>query len=151
MAWNTKDYPDSLKNLEAAVRKKAIEIANSMLNEGYDEGRAIPIATSQAKKWYEDASEKEINHMIQASDQDLQATGESDGNGPKRMEEGQHVLPHENGWAIQTDNGEKPSEVFKLKEDAIKRAREIAKNKETHLIIHTQEGKVQEKLSYEID
>ncbi|WP_326135211.1 DUF2188 domain-containing protein [Cytobacillus horneckiae] len=60
MAWNTKDYPDSLKNLEAAVRKKAIEIANSMLNEGYDEGRAIPIATSQAKNGMKRQAKKKL-------------------------------------------------------------------------------------------
>lgn len=51
MPWSMKDYPQSLKNLEKPVRKKAIEIANAMLDEGYEEGRAIPIATSQAKEW----------------------------------------------------------------------------------------------------
>jgi uncharacterized protein YdaT len=33
-----------LKNLEEPVKKKAIEIANAMMDEGYEEGRAIPIA-----------------------------------------------------------------------------------------------------------
>lgn len=51
MPWSMKDYPQSLKNLEEPVRKKAIEIANAMVDEGYEEGRAIPIATSQAKEW----------------------------------------------------------------------------------------------------
>jgi len=33
------------------VRRKAIEIANALLAEGYDEGRAIRSAIAQAKRW----------------------------------------------------------------------------------------------------
>jgi uncharacterized protein YdaT len=33
------------------VLEKAIEIANALLAEGYEEGRAIRIAISQAKRW----------------------------------------------------------------------------------------------------
>jgi uncharacterized protein YdaT len=32
------------------VRKKAIEIANALLADGYEEGRAIRIAIAQAKR-----------------------------------------------------------------------------------------------------
>jgi len=45
MPWNKQNYPDSLKNFSAEVRNKAIEIANSLLEDGYEEGRAIAIAT----------------------------------------------------------------------------------------------------------
>ncbi|SDI79899.1 hypothetical protein SAMN05216352_11235 [Alteribacillus bidgolensis] len=41
MSWTMNDYPSSLKNLDKAVRKKAIDIANAMVGEGYDEGRTI--------------------------------------------------------------------------------------------------------------
>jgi uncharacterized protein YdaT len=51
MAWTTTDYPVSMKNLEPKIRSKAIEIANALLEEGYDEGSAIPIAISTAHKW----------------------------------------------------------------------------------------------------
>ncbi|GHC40433.1 DUF2188 domain-containing protein [Pediococcus acidilactici] len=51
MPWTKKDYPSSMKNLKERVRNKAIEIANALLQEGYDEDRAIPIAISQAEKW----------------------------------------------------------------------------------------------------
>jgi uncharacterized protein YdaT len=53
MPWNEKNYPASMKNLTAEVRNKAIEIANALLNEGYEEGRAIAIGTAQAEKWAE--------------------------------------------------------------------------------------------------
>lgn len=47
------------ENLDKLTRKKAIDIANALLDEGYPDNRAIPIAIDQAKKWYEDASESE--------------------------------------------------------------------------------------------
>ncbi|HEX3052514.1 MAG TPA: hypothetical protein VHP83_17770 [Aggregatilineaceae bacterium] len=59
MPWNKHDYPDSLKNFRADVREKAIEIANALLDEGYEEGRAIAIATAQAKEWA-DNRDKEV-------------------------------------------------------------------------------------------
>ncbi len=57
MPWTKKDYPSSMKNLKGRVRNKAIEIANALLQEGYDEDRAIPIAISQAEKWDQDHPE----------------------------------------------------------------------------------------------
>jgi len=42
-----------MKNLTTEVRHKAIDIANALLDEGYEEGRAIAIATAQAEKWAE--------------------------------------------------------------------------------------------------
>lgn len=53
MPWTEKDYPVSLKNLTAEVRRKAIEIANALLEEGNEEGRAIAIATAKAEAWAE--------------------------------------------------------------------------------------------------
>lgn len=53
MPWSPNNYPDSLKNFNLEVRNKAIEIANALLDENYEEGRAIAIATAQAEKWAE--------------------------------------------------------------------------------------------------
>ncbi len=53
MPWTKDDYPVSLKNFRARVRNKAIEIANALLEEGNDEGRAIAIATAKAREWAE--------------------------------------------------------------------------------------------------
>lgn len=53
MPWTSDDYPVSMKNLEPRVRDKAVEIANALLEDGYEEGRAIAIATAQAKEWNE--------------------------------------------------------------------------------------------------
>lgn len=69
MPWSMKDYPQSLKNLEEPVKKKAIEIANAMVDEGYEEGRAIPIATSQAKECKKNASKEEIDQLMKHEDE----------------------------------------------------------------------------------
>ncbi|COD19916.1 Uncharacterized protein conserved in bacteria [Streptococcus pneumoniae] len=69
MPWSMKDYPQSLKNLEEPVKKKAIEIANAMVDEGYEEGRAIPIATSQAKEWKKNTSKEEIDQLMKHDDE----------------------------------------------------------------------------------
>ncbi|PLT28712.1 hypothetical protein CUU66_17035 [Peribacillus deserti] len=54
MPWNKDDYPNSMKNLDEPVREKAIEIANALLEEGYEDGRAIPIAIDKAKEYVKD-------------------------------------------------------------------------------------------------
>lgn len=51
MPWNSSYYPSSMSHLPAVVRAKAIEIANALLEEGYEEGRAIRIAIAKAKEW----------------------------------------------------------------------------------------------------
>lgn len=51
MPWSEYRYPTSMKNLSPLVRSKAIEIANALLAEGYEEGRAIRIAIARAKRW----------------------------------------------------------------------------------------------------
>jgi uncharacterized protein YdaT len=40
-----------MRQLPRPVRGKAIEIANALLAEGYDEGKAIRIAIAKAKEW----------------------------------------------------------------------------------------------------
>jgi hypothetical protein len=53
MPWNIVNYPASMKHLDPEVRHKAIEIANALLADGSDEGRAIRIAIARAKQWAE--------------------------------------------------------------------------------------------------
>ena len=51
MPWNSTYYPTSMKNLPPVLRGKAIEIANALLEEGMDEGKAIRVAISKTKEW----------------------------------------------------------------------------------------------------
>jgi uncharacterized protein YdaT len=58
MPWTKNKYPDSMKNFMAPVRNKAITIANALLEDGMEEGRAISIATATAKEWAENRGKK---------------------------------------------------------------------------------------------
>jgi uncharacterized protein YdaT len=51
LPWTSAYYPVSMKNLPPAVRRKAIEIANALLEAGHPEGQAIRIAIARAKQW----------------------------------------------------------------------------------------------------
>jgi uncharacterized protein YdaT len=51
MPWTPSRYPASMQHLPRAVRAKAIEIANALLEEGMEEGKAIRIAISRARQW----------------------------------------------------------------------------------------------------
>lgn len=51
MPWSEESYPVSMKNLPPGVRRKAIEIANALLESGHPEGQAIRIAIAQARQW----------------------------------------------------------------------------------------------------
>jgi uncharacterized protein YdaT len=51
MPWSESYYPASMKHLPPAVRAKAIEIANALLESGRPEGQAIRIGIARAKQW----------------------------------------------------------------------------------------------------
>ena len=51
MPWNESYFPVSMKNLPLAVRRKAIGIANALLESGYPEGQAIRIGIARARQW----------------------------------------------------------------------------------------------------
>jgi uncharacterized protein YdaT len=51
MPWTIDRYPPAMSRLPIDVREKAIQIANALLDEGYDEGRAIRMAIAAAKRW----------------------------------------------------------------------------------------------------
>jgi uncharacterized protein YdaT len=50
MPWYHGDYPPSYKNLDPELRKKAVEIANAILEEGADEGVAISTGLKRARQ-----------------------------------------------------------------------------------------------------
>ena len=127
MPWTQRDYPDSMKNLEPRVRNKAIEIANALLDD-YEEGRAIAIATSQAKEWAE-------NHP------DHQGEGGSD-------HANLHVVPHEDGWAIKREGQERPEKKLSTKAEAVDHAKTLASDRNCSAIIHRQDGTVETSHNY---
>lgn len=146
MPWSMKDYPASLKNLEKPVKKKAIEIANAMIDEGYEDGRAIPIATSKAKEWVENASKKEIDDFLKHDDETERDEEANDDARPELMNKAEHVIKHKNGWAVKAEDAKRVSEIKETKTEAIERAKEIAEHKGTDVIVHLADGSVQKKI-----
>lgn len=122
MPWSKDNYPASMESLEEYTRNKAIEIANALLRDDYDESRAIAIAISQAKNW---ASRRSI---IQ-----------TDGNN-------QHVVPHEGRWGILREGNERVSHIYDTKESALEKAKEMARREKVKVIIHRKDGTIQENL-----
>lgn len=51
MPWTESYFPASMAHLPPLVRAKAVEIANALLAQGYEEGKAIRIAIAQARRW----------------------------------------------------------------------------------------------------
>ena len=148
MPWTMDNYPSSLKNLDKAVRKKAIEISNALVQDGYDEGEAIPIATSQAKEWVSNATKKEREYFLQHAT--TSPSSKRSSNRPELLDRPLFVTANEEGnWVVQTEGAKQPAHVFNKKEDAVKRAKEIANNKQTQLMIHRKDDTVEEKINYE--
>ncbi|MDE1547667.1 DUF2188 domain-containing protein [Jeotgalibaca caeni] len=136
MPWTEKDYPASWKNFDETTRLKAIDIANAMLEEGYKEEDAIPIATAQAKKWVDDATDEEKKELEKKDVTEHEKRDRS--KSPEYMEQNVHVqYDHDDKeWDIKTEGAKRASQTFDTKKDAEKRAKEIAKKRDTDVISH---------------
>ena len=60
----------------------------------------------------------------------------------------QHVVPHEDGWAVKGEGNEQASFVFETKEEAVDKGREIAMNQNSELLIHNLDGTIGARDSY---
>lgn len=142
MPWNVNDYPASLKNFDNLLRKKIIDIANALLANGYDDNQAIPIAISQGKEWYDNASTQEKEAFEQEPNPKKNDTHDQSSN-PDLLDENVEVFYKNDEWHVKTVKAERASDTFTTKETAIERAKEIAKNKGTKVVTYTKEGNKQ--------
>jgi uncharacterized protein YdaT len=124
MNWKEKlspeNIPSEMVNLTSELRHKAIETANEFIDNGFKVPVAIQLAVAKVTKWA--------------------GLGAPDAT--------QHVVPHPDGWAVMRLDAAKPTVVTEVKQDAIDRAREIAKNQKTILVIHGQDGQEQSRHDY---
>lgn len=60
----------------------------------------------------------------------------------------QHVVPHGNDWAVKGAGNSKATSVHSTQQEAITRAREIAINQKSELLVHGENGRIREKNSY---
>jgi len=137
MPWTKKDFPDSMKNLPEAVRNKAIEIANALLEEkNMDEGIAIATAISRAKDWA-------VNHGRQSE----AAEGTSRKTDIKEHGEDRYVSPHDDKWRVKKEKGKK-TEVFNSKTEAVKQAEKEARESNASVTILGKHGKIEKRESF---
>lgn len=188
-------YPWELEELDPDARRKALERANELIEQGYQEIRALRMATTLAREWVdngrtsdtsmsgpsqhvmferdswvicpEDRSEASHSfsnledairraHDIAAEQHSAvyvydpngaiidkyENYGENDG------EHAVHVVPHQQGWALERTGEHGTFERFETKKQALDQARKLARNEHTTLIVHYQSGNVQQQASY---
>ncbi|MGD6804359.1 DUF2188 domain-containing protein [Rossellomorea vietnamensis] len=119
MPWSKSDYPASWKNLSSDVRNKAIEIGNALLREGYDDGRAIAIATDRAEKYVDGDSEDK----------------------PKF-----HVQSNGDGWELKKEGSSKSIYTEDTKEDLLEKAKPYVNDHDGILVVHKSDGDVSDTL-----
>lgn len=122
MPWNKNDYPDSFNNLNADVRNKAIEIANALLEDGMEDGRAIAIATEKARE-YVAGDKKQAVYQVNA---------------------------HTDGWQLTKESSKKTIFVSETKDALLGKAKPYVNEKNGVLKVYHEDGSLQDTL-YEID
>lgn len=60
----------------------------------------------------------------------------------------QHVVPRDDQWAVRGAGAKRDTEVFGNKQEAVDRARQIAQNQRTELLVHGGNGRIQYKDSH---
>lgn len=118
MPWNKSDYPDSFKNLNEDVRDKAIEIANALLRDGMDEGRAIAIATEKARE-----------NVVGSQEQTVY-----------------EVSPHRDGWQFKKESSDKAIYVEDTKQDLLEKAKPYVNERNGILQLYHEDGSLQDTL-----
>jgi hypothetical protein len=64
------------------------------------------------------------------------------------MGKNQHVVKTPEGWGVRGDNNSKITQNYGTQNEAFIRAREIAINQKSEVIVHGENGKIREKNSY---
>lgn len=133
MPWTKDDYLVSMKNLNEYVRLKAIDIANAMVTDGYEEDRAIPIAISTAKDWYENASNYEKGQLKKEDLTDHEKSSNS-----ARLQDADVIVDYdkeEKSWKVISKGAKRADSYHKRKEEAVARGKEIVEFREGKLIV----------------
>lgn len=125
MSWTIANYPSSMKHLDTELRVRAIEVANSLLEEHYEEGRAIAIVVAQAQLW--------ANSLYDGSERPL-------------FEQDVHVVPHPQGWAVRRAHARKASFVFPSMSEAKEKALQISREDCVNVVVHDTDGRIQSRM-----
>lgn len=142
MPWSKNDYPASLKNLTEEVRGKAVDIGNALLDEGYEEQRAVAIATAQAEKWALHR-DKPIRKPDTKGD-----TGHAVAKESSQFSHCVHLVPdpQRQGWIVRQEKQQLAQ--GRDRNDVLNKARKAAKSDGVSLCIHDQQGHLEAEEDY---
>jgi uncharacterized protein YdaT len=62
-----------------------------------------------------------------------------------------HILPDGEGWAVKRGNAKRASSRYPTKEQAIEAGRELAKRRNTDVVVHGRDGRIEELDGYGSD
>ena len=125
-----------MKNLPVAVRNKAVEIANALLEEkSMEEGIAIATGISRAKDWAANRG-KPTETKASGKSTDKKVHGED-----------RYVSPSEEGWDVKKEKSNR-KEHFDTKREAVQTAKEKAKKANASVTVKGKDGKVDERISF---
>lgn len=61
----------------------------------------------------------------------------------------QHVVPHENGWAVKREGNERITSSHRLQETAIRKAKRLARKYRADVIIHREDGTIRDRINFD--
>ncbi len=61
----------------------------------------------------------------------------------------QHVVPHENGWAVRREGNKRITSVHQRQDTAINKAKRLARKYKADVIIHRKDGTIRDRLNYD--
>lgn len=64
------------------------------------------------------------------------------------MGENQHVVPVDNRWGVKGEGNTRYTSIFDKQSDAIAAARQISRNQQSELFIHSRNGQIRERDSH---
>jgi hypothetical protein len=130
MSYSTIKYPASFAVLKPEMRKKAIEIANILIEEGLNRFTAEMIAMNNAREMA-----RNLNSSINARIADCTI----------------HVIPHPDGWAIVSQDLKKLYGSYISKKEAVIKGRSYAKTVKFKLFIHAEDGSIEDCESFVVN
>lgn len=127
MIYTRVKYPSQFGVLRPDIRKRAIEIANVLLEEGLERETAETIAFCNARL---------IGQVIPG------------GTNSQVANNAIHVVPHPDGWALISQDAKNMYAVYDSLKEARNRARLHAKSVKFRLYIHNENGYIEDTESF---
>jgi uncharacterized protein YdaT len=130
MHFTNQNSPGSFKFLRPEIKNKAIEIANSLIGAGFEEDIIEVVALSNAKLWacYSLNEPMGLKKNIPV-----------------------HLVPHPKGWALISEDGLLVYFIQLSKNEALSKARCLAKNNKLKLYIHSLAGNINDSESFVVN